>query len=249
MMVGHKEVVHRPAVGCDDALIAPLTAEDLVDQFVAGTAGIAAEAVVGGHHFLHVSLDHQVLESRQVGLAEVALRHFSIIAVTVPFRSGVDGIVFRTGMGFQDRGIRRALQAADHGHTQLAGQIRVLAVRLHPPPPARVAEDVDVRRPERDTLILTDESILPGNAVLHPCLVADGREYLIEKRLVKRSRHADGLREHRCGAVTGHPVQGLTPPVVCFDVQGGYRGGMVHGHGRLLLQGQAGHEVRRPLFG
>src|SRR5690606_11630788 len=47
-----------------------------------------------------------------------------------------------------------ALQVLDKRHCQPPAEVRVLAVRLLAPAPARIAEDVDVRRPERDTLIL-----------------------------------------------------------------------------------------------
>ena len=249
VMVLPEKVVHCAAVGRDDALVTPLAAQDLVDELVRGAAGYAAEAVVSSHHFLDVRLDHQVLESRKVGLAEVALGDDGVIAVAVPFRAGVDGIVLRAGMGLQDRGIGRALQAADHGHAQLAGQVRVLAVGFHSASPARVAEQVDVRGPEGNALILKDSARLPGQPVLHPGLVADGREDLVHERLVEGGGHADGLREHRGGPVAAHPVQGFVPPVVGLDVQGGHRGGLVHGQGHLLIQGQAGNEVRRPFFG
>ena len=249
VMVLAVEVVDGAAVGGDDALVAPFTAQDLVDEFVGGAAGNAAEAVVGGHHFLDIGLDHQVLEGREVGLAEVAFGNDGVIAVAVPFRAGVDGVVLRAGVGLQDRGIRRSLQAADDGHAQLARQVRILAVGFHAPSPARIAEDVDVRGPEGDALILLHQPRLPGLVVLHPGLVADGREDFVNQRFIKGGGHADGLREHRGGPVAGHPVQGLAPPVVGLDAQGGHRGGRIHGQGRLLLQGQAGNQVFRPLFG
>ena len=244
-----KEVVHGSAVGGDDALVAPLSPQNRVDEVIARPTGLSAEAVVGGHHFLDVGLDHQVFEGRKVGLSKIALGDLRVIAVAVPFRARVDGIVLRAGMGLQDRGIRRALQSTDDGHAQLPGQIRVLAVGLHSPSPARVAEDVDVRRPEGDALVLPHAPGFLRQAVLHPRLVADGRKDFIEQRLVERSRHADGLREHRGRPVPGHPVQRLAPPVVSLYAERGHRGGIVHRHGSLLLERHAGHQVRRPLLG
>ena len=249
VMVLAVEVVDGAAVGGDDALVAPFTPEDLVDELVGSAAGNAAEAVVGRHHFLDIGLDHQVLEGREVGLAEVAFGNDGVIAVAVPFRAGVDGVVLRAGVGLQDRGIRRSLQAADDGHAQLARQVRILAVGFHAPSPARVAEDVDVRGPEGDALILLHQPRLPGLVVLHPGLVADGREDFVNQRFIEGGGHADGLREHRGGPVAGDTVQRLAPPVVGLDAQGGHRGGRIHGQGHLFLQGQAGDEVRRPLFG
>ena len=160
----------------------------------------------------------------------------------------MDGVVLRAGVGFQDRGIRRALQAPDHGHSQLSRQIRVLAVGFHPASPAGIAEDIDVRSPESNTLVLLHVPRLTSLAVLHARFVTDSCKYFVQKRFVKGSRHADRLREDSGRPVAGHAVQRLAPPVVSPDAQGGHRRGSVHRQRRFLLQGQTGNQVRRPFF-
>ena len=67
------EVVDCTAVGNHEALEAPLVAQDVLEQAVAGAARVAFVAVVCAHHLLYLRLGDEFLEGRQVGLPEVAL--------------------------------------------------------------------------------------------------------------------------------------------------------------------------------
>ena len=89
ILVGHVGV----AVGDDQAVIAPLVAEDVHEQAIAHRAGNALVALVGAHHFADVTVDHQGLESGEVGFPEVAHRNGHVHAVAEGFRAAVHGIV------------------------------------------------------------------------------------------------------------------------------------------------------------
>ena len=52
------EVIDRTAVGEDDVFISPTVPEDVDEQFVAATAGLALIAVVGAHDFLYIPFFH-----------------------------------------------------------------------------------------------------------------------------------------------------------------------------------------------
>src|SRR5690349_18271888 len=66
--------------------------------------------------------------------------------------TGVDGEMFDGGNGFRMRGIR-PLQALDERGRKRAGEIRILAVCFLPSPPARIAKDIDIGRPDGQSLI------------------------------------------------------------------------------------------------
>ena len=72
-MVGRTvEVVDGAAVGHHYAAESPLVAEDVLEQPVAGAAGLALIAVVCAHDFLDISVLDDGLECGKVGLPEVA---------------------------------------------------------------------------------------------------------------------------------------------------------------------------------
>ena len=159
------------------------------------------------------------------------------------------GEVLGAGVGFQHGRLGIALQAAHDRHAQLAGEIRVFAVGFHPAAPARVAEDVDVGRPKRKSLILPHRSRFAGLAVLDPGLVGNGREHGFDLFRIERGGHADGLREHRGAAVAGYAVQRFVPPVVGGDAEPRDGLGFILDQGRLLLERQLREQVGRPHFG
>ena len=93
--------------------------------------------------------------------------------------------VLCAGVCLKDWCIQRALEAADHGHSHLAGEIRVLTVSLHSPSPAGIAEYVDVGSPERKPLIPSGRAIFQRLAVLNAGLVTGGGEHFLQQFLVK----------------------------------------------------------------
>ena len=214
------EITHGPAVRYHESLIAPFSAKDGIDQVIAGPARLPAEAVVGYHHFLHIGLGYQVLEGRQVGFSQIPLGDLRIVGMAVPLRTGMHGKVLGAGVSLEDIGLGRALQASDHGHSQLTGEERIFSVGFHSAAPARVPEDIDIGRPEGKPLIPAHVAGCESLTVLDAGFVAYCGKHLIHQRLVKGSRHGDGHREHGSLSVTGHAVKGFVPPVVGRDAQG-----------------------------
>ena len=238
-----------PAVGDDEALVAPFSAEDGVDEVIVGAAGNVAESVVGNHNFLHIGLGYQILESRKIGFAKVPLAHHGVVAVAVPLRTGMDGKMLGAGVGLADGSVGRSLQAPYHRHAQLAGEVRVFPVGFHSAAPAGIPENVNIGRPESKSLILTHMTGLHSPPVFHAGLVTDGREHLIHQRLVKRGSHGDGHGKHGGLPVSGHTVEGLVPPVIGRNAQGFDGGGRMHHQRSFLLQGHFGDEFPGLLFG
>ena len=94
-----EEVVDGVAVGEHDGVVAPLVAQDVDEQAVAGAAGLALEALVCAHHLTHVGLLHQGLEGGEVGLPEVAVGGLHVHRVAQRLRAAVHGVVLGAGVG------------------------------------------------------------------------------------------------------------------------------------------------------
>ena len=96
---GGVEVADGAAVRHDDVPIAPVVAQDAVQQAVAAAAGAALETVVGAHHLLDVGLLHQSLEGRQIGLVQVArVDAGGVERVAVPLGPRMDGEMLGAGV-------------------------------------------------------------------------------------------------------------------------------------------------------
>ena len=141
------EVVDSVAVGQYDALIAPLVAQDILKQALRRAARLTLIAVVGAHHLLDITVNHQGLEGRKISLPEIPHRNGCVKGMAQRLRTAVDGIVLCAGVGLEILVIV-ALHTEDGLKAQHRGQIRVLTVGLLAAAPPRVTEDVDIRTPE-----------------------------------------------------------------------------------------------------
>ena len=142
-----EEVVDGVAVGQHDGIVAPLVAQDVDKQTVAGATGLALETLVGAHHLAHVTFLDQCLERRQVGLPQVAVGRFHVHGVAQGFRTAVYGVVLGTGMGLEIM-IVVALHAEYGLQAKHGVHIRVLTTGLLAAPPTWITENIDIRTPE-----------------------------------------------------------------------------------------------------
>ena len=139
--------------------------------------------------------------------------------MTVPLWSAVHGEMFRAGKQFAVAVGAVALQTAHHGQSHASGEIGVFTIGLLSASPSRVAEDIDVGSPERQSLIAFHHPRATGGVVFGTCLIAGGVEHLEEQVVVERCRHADGGREYGGETVAGYTMEGLTPPVKLWDAE------------------------------
>ena len=125
---------------------------------------LTIDTLVGTHHLSHLSLLHQTLESGQVGFPEVALwQILHVKGVAIPLWSAVYGKVLGTGQQFLVIAypltiIGHSLQTTYDSQSHLSCKERVLAIGLLTTTPAWVTENINVRCPERQTLVATDVS-------------------------------------------------------------------------------------------
>ena len=246
-LVALVDVDDRPAVGDDVPGEAPLLPEHLAEQLVVAAGRLPAEGVVGAHHRLGLPVHDEVPEGGEVGLAEVALADPGVVGVP----QGLGPAVHRVVLGRRDRlqvaGVR-ALHALDERGADGAGQERVLAVGLLPSPPARVAEDVDVRRPEDEPLVEVALVARDPHVVHGPRFVGDPGGDPQHEVCVPGRGEGDRLREDRGAPGPRHAVQRLVPPGERRDPQPP-DGRRALDHERdLLVERQAGEEVVDPLL-
>ncbi len=215
------DVAHGVAVAGDEALEAPLPPQRLAEQELAGAAGNAVHGVVDAHHRAHLADDDRLAEGRQVGVLDVVRGGRRVEAVAQRLGTAVDRVVLGGGGRVQVLAVAR-LQPADEGDTELAGEERILAVGLLAAAPARIAEDVDVRREEGQAQEQpTALAGLHGLVVLDPRLAADRLGHLVDGGRVEGRAQADRLRKDRRDPVVRDPVQRLRPQVVLGDARRG----------------------------
>jgi len=203
-------------------------------------------AVVGAHDRSRVSLDNGRPECRQIRVFLIMAADIDVREVPGWFRPTVDGEMLRGGNG---KVVLRviSLQPGHEGHCQPAAQVRIFAVGFLPPPPARIAEDVDVGRPEIQAFEDVGMTVCLGLDVLDPAFDANDVRHIVNGCRIERRGQPDRLWKFRC-AVPGDAVEGLAPPVI-----GGYsepldRASLIDQLGGLLLQGHPVNEVRRSLL-
>ena len=97
------EIVDGVAVGHHQSVVAPLVAQDVYEQSVAGAAGTALETLIGAHHLAHIAFLHQCLKGGQIGLPQVAVGGLHVHGVAQRFGSAVYGVVLGTSMGLVKR--------------------------------------------------------------------------------------------------------------------------------------------------
>ncbi len=104
-------------------------------------------------------------------------------------------------------------------YAEVGGEEGIFAVGLLAAAPARIAEDVDVRRPDGETVVDGVNVVADGLVVFGAGFGGDDGGDLVDERRVPGGGHADGLREH-CGvAGAGDAVEALAPVVVGGNVE------------------------------
>ena len=218
-------------------------------MFVAGlrAAGLSVNTLVGAHDLCDLTFLHECLEGGQIGLPEVALGQvLHVEFMTVPLRTAVYGKVLRTGQQLAVLAdaeilaiVAHTLQATDDGQSHLGCQVGVFTIGLLSASPTGITEDIDVRCPERQTLIALDVARALGLLCLHASLVAHGCKHLVQQGIVPRGSHTHRDREHGGKAVTADAVQGFVPPLELGDAESLDGGRGIHHQTYFLFKSQS----------
>ena len=107
--------------------------------------------------------------------------------MTVPLGAAVYGKVFGTSQQFTILTdaqvfsvITHALKSSYHCQSHLRSEVGVFTISLLSTSPAGVTEDIDVRCPERETLIALDVTTTLGLSGFYSGFIADGGEHAVE---------------------------------------------------------------------
>src|ERR1043165_7172395 len=131
----------------------------------------------------------------------------------------MNSVMLGTGRSFEILGMV-ALQTLHEGRRHLTSQEMIFSPGLLPAPPARVAKNIHIRRPEVESLILIGIAVTTqGGMILRTSFIADRRCHAMDQFLVPGRGHADCLRENRGTSIAANTMQGLTPIVVGRNVQ------------------------------
>src|SRR6185437_15254012 len=111
-----------------------------------------------------------------------------------------------------------SLQSGDVRDAHAASEERVFAVSLLSPAPPRVAEDVQIRGPEIEA---SHNAGVPFARILHVLdapLDTDLGSHGMDPWGIEGGSQTDGFRilSH---AVVNDSVEGLTPPLICGDIE------------------------------
>src|ERR1039457_4498031 len=109
-----------------------------------------------------------------------------------------------------------ALNPLDKLNANLAREKRIFTVGLLAPAPARVAENVDVRRPKRHAIPPFGIAVVRVGVIVEfrAAFDADDRAFLMKQLRIPRSSSANRLGTNRRNAVVGDAVQRFVPIIV-----------------------------------
>ncbi len=247
-MVALVDVSDSSAVGDDVAFEAPIFAKMLNEQGGIGAGGLAVQAVVRAHDGFGFAFENRRTKRRQIGFFHVVARGVNIHRMTRGFRAAVNGEVLRRGDRFEIVRIV-ALQTSDKRHAETRREIRVFAVGFLAASPARIAKDVDVRRPDGEAAVPVRRTVRMNICgIFGAKLRADHVSDIVHKRLVKRRSHTDGLRKHGGESGARDAVKSFIPPVISRNAKPGNRGSGVRELVDFFFKRHAGNQVGGTLF-
>ena len=248
--VGHvrREVMSRVhirngrAIAHDIAIEAPGVAQVLAQEHRVRAGRRAVDSVVGAHHRLRMRFGDRGAKGRQVGVLQVMRRDVDVELVPHWLRPAMHRVVLRSRDNAKKSWIL-PLHTGDKGDAHATRQERIFAVGLLPASPARIAEDVDVGRPEGQAEEHLMIAFAHGLVVLCAGLGGDRLAHAVDEIAIPCGGHADHLGEVCRIAGEGDAVEGFVPPIVLRHAEP-RDGGRVIAHLRdLLFQCHSADEV------
>ena len=141
------EIVDGVAVCKHDSVISPFVAKDIYQKSVICAARDSFVTLISTHNLSYVCLCNKGFERRKICLPKVTLRNAHIHSVTKRFRTAVDCIMLRTGVGLVVL-VVIALHTLHGLNAHHAGKVWILARSFLTSTPSRVPYDIDIRAPE-----------------------------------------------------------------------------------------------------
>ena len=238
------DVVYAVDVAHHRALETPTVAQDFGEQAGVNRAGHAVDGVVHGHERLGAAFGDAGFEGGQISFPEVARRGAGVENVAVGLGAAVDRVVFHGGYGFEIVRVV-ALQTSAEGDAEARGEERAFAVGFLAAAPARVAENVNIGRPDREAFVDLSRTAsgANGGVVFGAGFRGDRFRDAVVERRVPGCGKSDGLGKHGGNPVAGDAMQGLVPPLVGGDAESRYALGVHAELVDLIGQREASQEV------
>src|SRR5579862_3692095 len=240
--VGLREVVDGVAIGGDKAVKAPVAAENVAEKHFAGAGRDLVDGVVGAHEGIGAAVGDGGAEGGEIGVPEVVFGGVDVGLVAGGFGAAVDGVVLGSGDGAQVVGVV-ALDAFDECGSETGGKEGVFAVGFLPAAPARIAEDVDVWRPDGEAVEAVVHVVADSVVVLGAGFDGDDVADAADQGSVPGGGIANGLGKHGGESGARDAVEAFVPPVVGGDVEAGNGGGAIKGLRDFFFEGEAGDQV------
>ena len=237
-----EDIVDGIAIGHHVTIKAPFLAQNVLQQARAGRCRFAIDAVVSAHNRLHMRITHQRMKCGQIGLVQITLAGMHIKVMPTGFRPAMHRVVLGGGDHFEILGII-TLHGFDELDAHAAGQIGIFAIGFLTTAPTWIAEDVDIWRPESQSLIALAQAAVEKLVMLGTRLITDCSGNIVHQCRIKTGRQTNGLGEHGGGASTRHAVQGLIPPFVSRNIQTWYGFGTVGQLQNFFFQRHVRHQI------
>ena len=203
-MVG-KDIMDGAAVGDHKTIKTPFIPQNFLEQGGAGAAGFTVGAIIGAHDGIGLAFGDAGFEGRQVGHAQIALGNNGVENVALSFWSAVHGKMFGGGNGLQVSRVI-ALQSTDELHAQAGCQVGVFSIGFLTTPPAWVAKDIDIGRPEGQPGVLVSQTAAEGLVMLGAPFIGNGLGDAVHQFAVPGTGQANRLGEDRGDAGARHTV-------------------------------------------
>ena len=204
------------AIGYDVSLETPLAPQLVLQQIFVCACRLPIDRVVGAHHRSSLSFDDSGAECGLIGVHLVVLADVHIGEVTRGLRPAMHGVVLRCRDGEIVLRVV-ALQSRYVSDPHLPGQKGIFTIGLLSPPPAWIAKDVEIGRPEIEP---SHDAGVPLARVLHvldAALDANLPSHGANTRQVEGGGKPYWFRILR-DALVDHAVKGLAPPLVRRDL-------------------------------
>ena len=144
------DVAHCAAIAHDVALESPLFPQALLKKVCVGAARYPVYRVVHAHDRVRLAFHDGGPERRQVRIDLVIFAHPGVKHVPIRLWTAMHGVVLGCRDDLQVMGIV-PLHARNERDAHAAGEIGIFSVGFLAASPTRIPEDVDVRRPVRQS--------------------------------------------------------------------------------------------------
>ena len=107
-----------------------------------------------------------------------------------------------------------SLQTVNGGSSHHGSKVWIFSIGLLTTSPTRIPENIDIRSPERKSIVFLVFVLADGIIILGSCLVRYIGKCLKMHIRIKCGGHSDSLRIHCGKSCTGNPVKRFIPPVI-----------------------------------